>query len=123
MCFSFLSAPTVLAEGETKGQVDWGGVLGSPAEVEPAVDESLHNGALVLCNPDSLKLLDSDSTAPMQQDGEASTGAVDLKICTFETHSGDVTEVHKDNICSGKKSHGKTNMRIYRICVLQYEIK
>ncbi|XP_030007109.1 zinc/cadmium resistance protein [Sphaeramia orbicularis] len=97
----------VLAEGESKGLVERGGVLDSIGEVEPAVDDSLHNGALVLRNPDFLKLPDSDSPAPMQQDGEASTGAPDLKICTCEAHLGDITEIHKDSTCIDDQNSSK----------------
>ncbi|XP_049888904.1 uncharacterized protein LOC126382847 [Epinephelus moara] len=104
---------SVLAAQETRGQAEPGRVLDDVSCVQSAVDESLHNGALVLCNPGTVSVPDADSQTPQQHpevhlqaavpqdsgDCEAASGVIDLEVCNPERHSEDITEISKDNIC------------------------
>ncbi|XP_074496706.1 proton-coupled zinc antiporter SLC30A1 [Sebastes fasciatus] len=105
----------VLAAEETKGQAEPGRVLGDVSHVQSAVDGSLHNGALVFCNPGTSSVPDTDSQNAQQQpevhlhaaaqqdsrDCDAASGATDLKVCNWESYSEDITEFSKDNTCIG----------------------
>ncbi|XP_022076664.1 zinc transporter 1 isoform X2 [Acanthochromis polyacanthus] len=72
-----------------------------------AVDDSLHSGAFVLCNPGPSRAPDTDFQTPHQQpevhlhDCEEGSGAEDLKAFKCESSSTDVTERQKYNICWG----------------------
>ncbi|KAM7399310.1 hypothetical protein PAMP_018591 [Pampus punctatissimus] len=72
-------------------------VLDDISQVQPAVDNSLHNGTLVLCNPGACSISDSISQAPEQQQEEH----VDLKTCKPESHLNDIREISKDSTCVG----------------------
>ncbi|XP_044059963.1 zinc transporter 1 [Siniperca chuatsi] len=99
----------VLAEEETKGQAESGRVLDDVSRVQSAVDNSLHNGALVLCNPGTSSVPDTDPQTPQQQpevhlhaaapqdsrNCEVASGVADL------SHSEDITELSKDKTCMG----------------------
>lgn len=56
-----------MAEGGAKGQTELGRVLYDVSQVQSAVEDSLHNGALVLCNPGASTITDTDSQAPESQ--------------------------------------------------------
>lgn len=82
-CFSFLCfTPIVSAEGEAKGQTDPEKVLHNFGQVQPAADVSLHNGALVLCNPGASSIVDADpqdteSQAKVFQEAKAPEDTID----------------------------------------------
>lgn len=109
VCFSFFCpSPTVLAEEEAKGQAEPGRVLFDVVR-SSAADDSLQNGSLVLCNPGTSSVPDSDSQTPEPQvhvpppaaapqdgrDYEVASSVADL------SHSEDVTEASKDNTSVG----------------------
>ncbi|XP_051252862.1 zinc transporter 1 [Dicentrarchus labrax] len=110
--------PRVLAEEETKAQAEPGRVLYDVSRVQSAVDDSLHNGAFVLCNPGTSSIPDADSQTPEPQavvhlhaaaqqdsrDCEVAPRAADL------SHSEDIAEISKDNTCVGHlESHNTSN--------------
>lgn len=64
VCFSFFCLPS---EGGAKGQAEPRRVLCDVGRVRPAADGSVLNGALVLCNPATSGLLDSDARNPELQ--------------------------------------------------------
>ncbi|XP_030601000.1 uncharacterized protein LOC115791053 isoform X2 [Archocentrus centrarchus] len=55
----------VLADEQSIGQEEFKDV--SPSQVESAMDNVLHSGALVLCNPVTSSIPDTDSKSPLQQ--------------------------------------------------------
>ncbi|XP_045893182.1 zinc transporter 1 isoform X1 [Micropterus dolomieu] len=92
----------VMAEEETKGEAELG-------RVQSAVEDMLHNGALVLCNPGTSCDPDTDSQTPQRQPAvhlhaapprdssncEVTSGVADL------SHLEDITEIYKDKTCMG----------------------
>ncbi|KAM7413117.1 hypothetical protein PAMA_020484 [Pampus argenteus] len=78
--------------GQTEPRQD----LGDISQVRPAVDNSFHNGTLVLCNPEACSIPDSISPAPEQKREE-----LDLKTCKPESHLNDIREISKDSTCAG----------------------
>ncbi|XP_023129513.1 uncharacterized protein LOC111570809 isoform X2 [Amphiprion ocellaris] len=94
-----------LAEEESIGREESQDI--SQSQVVSAVDDSLHSGAFVLCNPGTSSAPDTDFQTPHQQpevrlhDCEEGSGAEDLKACKCESSSTDVTERRKYNICQG----------------------
>ncbi|XP_035536178.1 zinc transporter 1 [Morone saxatilis] len=122
--------PKVLAEEETKGQAEPGRVLYDVRRVQSAVNDSLHNGALVLCNPGTSSIPDADTQTPEPQaevhlhaaaqqdsrDCELAPSAADL------SHSEDITEISKDNTCVGHlESHNTFNTS--PVCQSSYPIE
>uniref|UniRef100_A0A8C9YD27 Cation efflux protein cytoplasmic domain-containing protein n=1 Tax=Sander lucioperca TaxID=283035 RepID=A0A8C9YD27_SANLU len=105
----------VLAAEKTKGQAEPGRVLDDVSHVQSAMDDSLHNGALVLCNPGTSSVPDTDSQTLQQQpevhlhaaatqdsmDCDVASGVAVLKVCKCESRSDDITESSKDNTCMG----------------------
>ncbi|XP_070684675.1 LOW QUALITY PROTEIN: proton-coupled zinc antiporter SLC30A1 [Pempheris klunzingeri] len=106
----------VLAEEEAKGRAGPGRVLGDVSQ--SAVDDTFHNGALVLCNPGTSSIPDSDSQPPQlepqvhlhaaaPQDGadcEVASGAAHV------SHSDDLAEISKESTCVGRlESHNAFN--------------
>lgn len=61
----FILTPVVLAEGGAEAQAELGRVLCDVSRVRSAADGSFHNEALVLCNPGTPAL--SDTEAPESQ--------------------------------------------------------
>lgn len=110
---SFVSTPTALAEEENQGEPRQ--VLDDVSQVRSAVDDSFHNGALVLCNPGASNIPDTDPQFPEQQrevhphaaapqesrDCEVARGMGVVKACKCESHSMDITEISKDSTCVG----------------------
>lgn len=104
-----------MTEEETKGLAEPGRVLDDVSQVQSAVDDSFHNGALVLCNPGTSSIPDTDSQTPRRQpdvhlhaaapqdsqDCELASGLADLKPCKCESHSKDFTEISEDNASVG----------------------
>ncbi|XP_073350927.1 proton-coupled zinc antiporter SLC30A1 [Pagrus major] len=77
----------VLDEEEAKGEADPGRVLSDVSHtVQSAAEASFHNTALVLCNPGTSCIPDTDSPTPEPQSGG---------------DSEDITEISKDKTCSG----------------------
>ncbi|XP_078099750.1 proton-coupled zinc antiporter SLC30A1 [Sander vitreus] len=104
----------VLAAEKTKGQAEPGRVLDDVSHVQSAMDDSLHNGALVLCNPGTSSVPDTDSQTLQQpevhlhaaatQDSiycDVASGVAVLKVCKCESRSDDITESSKDSTCMG----------------------
>ncbi|XP_034460130.1 zinc transporter 1 [Hippoglossus hippoglossus] len=98
----------VLAAEESKGLAVPGRVLDDVVKVQSAADDSLCNGALVLCNPGASSVPEADSQTPQPevhlhaaapQDSES--GSADLKACKVESLSKDITETSKDNNSMG----------------------
>lgn len=91
-CFSFLCfTPIVSAEGEAKGQIDPGKVLHNFGQVQPAADDSIHNGALVLCNPGASSIMDAEpqdtkSRAKVFQEAKAPEDSIDGEEGSSVTH-------------------------------------
>ncbi|XP_034405070.1 zinc transporter 1 [Cyclopterus lumpus] len=125
----------VLAAEETKGRPEPWRVLDDVRHVQSVVDHSLHNGALVLCNPGTSSVPDTDSQTARQQpfllraaaqrdsrDSEAGGRVAELKVCQCESRSVDTTEASKDDACMGhlgkralyKSSHHMTVPSIQR---------
>ncbi|XP_075956973.1 calcium/manganese antiporter SLC30A10 isoform X2 [Anarhichas minor] len=114
----------VLAAEEPKGQAEPGRVLEDVSYVQSAMDNSLHNGALVFCNPGTSSVPDADSQtaqqqpvhlhAAAQQDGrdcEAASAVADVKVCKCESRSEDIT----DNTCMGHLySQNASNTKVYK---------
>ncbi|XP_053177271.1 zinc transporter 10 isoform X1 [Scomber japonicus] len=102
-----------LAEEENQGEPRQ--VLDDVSQVRSAVDDSFHNGALVLCNPGASTIPDTDPQFPEQQrevhphaaapqdsrDCEVARGMGVVKACKCESHSMDITEIAKDSTCVG----------------------
>ncbi|KAM8768158.1 uncharacterized protein AB9X84_020351 [Acanthopagrus schlegelii] len=99
----------VCAEEEAKGEAEPGRVLSDVSRtVQSAVEASLHNGALVLCNPRTSCIPDTDSPEP-QSGGDTQAAALqdsgerraekDEEVVSV--HSEDITEISKDKACSG----------------------
>ncbi|XP_042343338.1 zinc transporter 1 [Plectropomus leopardus] len=113
----------VLAAEETKGQVEPEQVQDDVSHVQSAMDKSLHNGALVFCNPGTSSISDTDSeTRPPQpevqlhaaapqdrRDSDADNSVADLKVCKCESRSEDITEISKDNTCMGHPDRQNTS--------------
>ncbi|XP_056229300.1 uncharacterized protein LOC130167309 [Seriola aureovittata] len=107
--------PTVLAAEETKGLAEQGRVLDDVSQVQSAVDDLHHNGALVLCNPGTSSVPDTESKSSQQlpevhlhaeapQDSlncEDMSGVADLKACKCDSPSKDITEISKANTSTG----------------------
>ncbi|KAE8295270.1 putative zinc transporter protein [Larimichthys crocea] len=105
----------VLAEGETKGHADPGRVLCDVSQ--SGVDDSLHNGVFVLCNPGTSSIPDTDSQNPEPQaevylhaaatqdsrDCGLTSAAADL------SHSEDNAEISKDNAFKGQLGSQKSS--------------
>ncbi|XP_008289893.1 zinc transporter 10 [Stegastes partitus] len=95
----------VLAEEESIGQEESKDI--SQSKVQSAVDDSLHSGAFLLCNPGTSSAPDTDSQTPQQQPEvhlhgcEEGSGAEDPKAYECESPSTDVSEGLKRNICRG----------------------
>ncbi|XP_032361303.1 probable zinc transporter protein DDB_G0282067 [Etheostoma spectabile] len=105
----------VLAAEKTKakGQAEPGRVLGDVSHNQSTVEDSLHNRALVHCNPGTSSVPDIDSQTPQQQpevhlraaagqdsrDSDVASGVAVLKVSRCERHSDDITESSKDNTC------------------------
>nr|XP_046244681.1 zinc homeostasis factor 1 [Scatophagus argus] len=102
----------------TKGQAEPRRALCDVSQVQSAVDDLLHSGTLVLCNPGTSSIPDTDSQTPEPQvevhtaapqdnrDCEVVSGAADL------SHSKDITELSKDNTCMehlGSQNASKTS--------------
>ncbi|XP_070762127.1 proton-coupled zinc antiporter SLC30A1 [Enoplosus armatus] len=86
-----------LAEEEPKGQAEPGRVLDDVSRVLSAMDDSVHNGALVLCNPGTSSIPDTDSQIPQAQPEVHLHAAAPQDGQDYE----DIAEISKDNICMG----------------------
>lgn len=109
------------ALAEEENQTEPRQVLDDVSQVQSAVDDVLHNGALVLCNPGASTIPETDSQAPEQQrevhphpaapqdsqDCEVEKGVVDLKARKCESHSKDIAEISKDSTCVGHLDNEK----------------
>ncbi|GAA6235291.1 zinc/cadmium resistance protein-like [Lates japonicus] len=102
----------VLAEKGTRGLAEPGQVLDDVSHVQSAVDNSLHNGTLVLCNPGTSSFPDTDSQTPVHLhaaapqdswDCDVVSGFADLKTWKCESHSKDITEIFEDNTSMGHR--------------------
>ncbi|KAI3354255.1 hypothetical protein L3Q82_018786, partial [Scortum barcoo] len=96
----------VFAEEEAKGQAEPGRVLDDVTQVQSSMDDSLHDAALVLCNPGTSSIPEKDSQTPQpppevhrhtaalqdSRDCEVVSSGADLCL------SGSITE---DNACMG----------------------
>ncbi|KAK2847268.1 hypothetical protein Q5P01_010267 [Channa striata] len=112
----------VLAEEETKNRAESGRGLDEVNQVQSAVDTLLHNGALVLCNPETSSVPDTDSQTPEQQpqvhlcaaspqniwDSDVVRRGRDLKISQRICYSSNVTGILKDNVCMGHREGQNT---------------
>ncbi|TKS80990.1 Zinc transporter 1 [Collichthys lucidus] len=101
----------VLAEGETKGHADPGRVLCDVSH--SGVDDSLHNGVFVLCNPGTSSIPDTDSQNPEVYLHAAATR--DSRDCGLASaaadlsHSEDDAEIFKDNAFKGHLGSQKSS--------------
>ncbi|KAF3692740.1 Zinc transporter 1 [Channa argus] len=103
----------VLVKEETKDQAEPGRGLDDVNQIQSAVDTLLHNGALVLCNPDTSSIPDTESQTPDQQPqihlhaaaphdiwvSDIVRSVRDLKV--FQCRSRNITGIRKDNVCMG----------------------
>ena len=94
--------PTVLAAEESKGLAVPGRVLDDVVKVQAAADDSLCNGALVLCNPGASSVPEADPQTPQPEvhlhaaaPPDSESGSADLQI-NVESLSKDITETSKD---------------------------
>ncbi len=106
VCFSFFClTPTVLAEEECKGQAELGRVLYDVSQVQPAADDSLHNGAFVLCNPgtSSIPDIDSQTSKPQARVHLHAAAPQDSRGCEAADfcHSENISAISKDKTCMG----------------------
>lgn len=102
--------PTGSAEEESKGQAEPGRVLYDVSLVQSAVDDSLHNGALVLCNPGTSIIPDNDSQIPEPQAQVHLHAAApqDSKDCEANlSHSENITGISNDNTSMGYLGKGR----------------
>ncbi|XP_068441925.1 proton-coupled zinc antiporter SLC30A1 isoform X2 [Clinocottus analis] len=108
----------VLAAEETKGQAEPGRVLDDVSHVQSAVDNSLHNGALVLCNPGTSSIPDTASQTTRQQPVlRNAAGQQDSRDCeaASESRPEDTIEIYKDNTCMGYlDSQNASNTKVYK---------
>lgn len=108
VCFSFLYwTPTVLAEEEAKGQAEPGRVLDDVSQVQSPADDSLHDGLLVLCNPGTSSVPDTDSQTPQPQPEVPLHAAApqDSRDCEVVSGGADLSQsdrhITEDNTCMG----------------------
>nr|XP_019965812.1 PREDICTED: zinc transporter 1-like isoform X1 [Paralichthys olivaceus] len=97
----------VLAAEESKGLAMPGPVLDDISKVHSAADDSLCNGALVLCNPGASSIPEADSKTPQPEvhlhaaAPPDQSGSADLTACKVESHSKDITDTSQDNNSMG----------------------
>uniref|UniRef100_A0A8D3ASJ0 Cation efflux protein cytoplasmic domain-containing protein n=1 Tax=Scophthalmus maximus TaxID=52904 RepID=A0A8D3ASJ0_SCOMX len=80
-----------LAAEEAKGPAD------DVSLVQSAADDSLHNGALLFCNPGASSVPDIDPQSPQQ----LPEVFAELEVCKCESLSKDITETSKDETSMG----------------------
>lgn len=89
--FFVLHSPTALAAEEAKGPAD------DVSLVQSAADDSLHNGALLFCNPGASSVPDIDPQSPQQ----LPEVFAELEVCKCESLSKDIPETSKDETSMG----------------------
>ncbi|XP_050934866.1 uncharacterized protein LOC108889245 isoform X6 [Lates calcarifer] len=121
----------VLAKEGTRGLAEPGQVQDDVSHVQSAVDDSLHNGTLVLCNPGTSSFPDTDSQTPVHLhaadpqdswDCDVVSGFADLKIWKCESHSKDITEIFEDNTSMGHRDN-KNASKTSPVCKSSHHAK
>lgn len=98
-----------MADEQSIGQEEFKDV--SPSHVESAVDDMLHSGALVLCNPVTSSIPDTDSKSQLQQpeahlhELKVLNSADGVTACKCES---DFRQSPEHSTCTGH--HGKSSV-------------
>ncbi|XP_041669970.1 zinc transporter 1 [Cheilinus undulatus] len=105
----------VSAKGEAEGWADPERVLNDVCQIQSAVDDSLHNGALVLSNPGtSSSVPDTDCQTPQPhsgvQDPQDSRNCEDVTCGTGLSHTDDGAEISEENMGHHGKKKSSTHI-------------